>query len=192
MVANEHNIPVPALPAPPLPAVPPPPPQCHYFYNARCTKRHDNAFVQALYYQAMKGHRQLSRTPNMHSLNHARRVVNACFNFNFKYIVFKRRLERLRLRFTTFKSILEAPGVVWDRHQNVVLFEEDRWNELVEGNAFVNAYRFAEEPDWNELSAIFSTDEPKEGPNDPIDISSDEAESGGEIAEGTDESTISD
>ncbi|KAK4434521.1 hypothetical protein Salat_0614900 [Sesamum alatum] len=163
MAANEQNIPVPALPAlpaPPLPAVPPPLPQRHYFYNARWTKRHDNAFVQALYYQAMKGHCQL--------------------------------LERLRLRVTTFKSILEAPGVVWDRHRNIVLFEEDRWNELVEGNTFVNAYRFAGEPDWNELLAIFSTDEPEEGPNDPVDISSDEAESGEEIAEGTDESTISD
>ncbi|KAK4430885.1 hypothetical protein Salat_0850400 [Sesamum alatum] len=192
MAAPQQNHPVPALPAPPVPAVSAPPPQRHYFYNAKWTKRHDNAFVQALYYQALKGHRQLSHSPNMHSLNHARRLVNACFNFNFKYIVFKRRLERLRLRCTTFKSILESPGVVWDRQRNVVLFDEDRWNDLIMANEFVNAYRFTGEPNWKELSAIFSTGRPEQGPNDPVNISSDEAESGGENAEGTDESTISD
>ncbi|KAK4432986.1 hypothetical protein Salat_1060800 [Sesamum alatum] len=127
MAAPQQNPPVPATPAPPFA----PRPQRHYFYNTTWTKRHDNAFIQALYYQALKGHRQLSRTTNMHSLNHARRLVNACFNFNFKYIVFKRRLERLHLQYTTFKTILESPGVVWDRQRNVVLFDEDRWNDLV-------------------------------------------------------------
>ncbi|KAK4413749.1 hypothetical protein Salat_2787700 [Sesamum alatum] len=181
MAAPQQNHPVPALPAPPVPAVPAPPPQRHYFYNTKWTKRHDNAFVQALYYQALKGHRQLSRTPNMHSLNHARRLVNACFNFNFKYIVFKRRLERLCLRYTTFKSILQSRGVVWDRQRNVVLFDEDRWNDFLMASPIGRSFR-----------PYFSTGRPEQGPNDPVDISSDEAEWGGENAEGTDESTIFD
>ncbi|KAK4415905.1 hypothetical protein Salat_2697900 [Sesamum alatum] len=112
----------------------------------------------------------------MHSLNHARRLVNACFNFNFKYIVFKRRLERLRLRYTTFKTILQSPGVIWDHERNVILFNEERWNDLVMANEFVNAYRFAGEPDWKELSAIFSIGRSEQGPNDPVAISSNEAD----------------
>ncbi|KAK4434319.1 hypothetical protein Salat_0594700 [Sesamum alatum] len=127
----------------------------------------------------------------MHSLNHARRLVNACFNFNFKYIVFKRRLERLRLWYTTFKTILQSPGVVWDPQRNVVLFDEECWNDLVMANEFVNAYCFAGEPDWKELSAIFSAGRFEQGPNDPVAISSNNAESDGENAERSDESTIS-
>ncbi|KAK4435366.1 hypothetical protein Salat_0700000 [Sesamum alatum] len=97
---------------PMAPPPPPPPfdprPQSHYFYTARWSKRVDMAFIQALYYQALRGQKQLSRTPNMHSLNYERGIVNACFNWSFKCIVFKRRLERLMLQYTTFKSILDS------------------------------------------------------------------------------------
>ncbi|KAK4422008.1 hypothetical protein Salat_2151500, partial [Sesamum alatum] len=117
------------------PAAPPPPfvprPQRHYFYNVTWTRQHDHCFIQALYYEALKGQRQLSRPPNMHSLNYACRLVNVVFNFNFKYIVFKRRLERLRLRYNTFRTMLDTPGVVWDRQSNIILAEDNVWNNLV-------------------------------------------------------------
>ncbi|KAK4413729.1 hypothetical protein Salat_2785700 [Sesamum alatum] len=117
---------------PPLGLAAPPPPfklhsQRHYFYTNRWSRRHDNVFIRALYYQALCGQKQLSHTPNMHWLNYARGIVNACFNWSFKYIIFKRRLERLRLRYTT----LDSPGFEWDRSQNVVHASEDAWNELV-------------------------------------------------------------
>ncbi|KAK4439195.1 hypothetical protein Salat_0254400 [Sesamum alatum] len=52
--------------APPPPPPPPPPPfnprpQSHYFYTARWTKWVDMAFIQALYYKAIRGQKQLSR-----------------------------------------------------------------------------------------------------------------------------------
>ncbi|KAK4412496.1 hypothetical protein Salat_2896700 [Sesamum alatum] len=110
---------------PPLgPAAPPPlfepRPQRHYFYTNCWSRRHDNVFIRALYYQDLRGQKQLSRTPNMHSLNCARCIVNACFNWSLKYIIFKRRLERLRLCYTTFRTISDSPGFEWDRSQNVV------------------------------------------------------------------------
>ncbi|KAK4429766.1 hypothetical protein Salat_1277200 [Sesamum alatum] len=121
--------------APPPPSPPPPPPfnilpQSHYLYNTHWKKRVDMAFIQALYYKAMRGQKQISRTPNMHSLNYARGIVNGCFNWSSKYIVFKRRLERLRLRFTTFKSIIETPDVHWNRRTNVVTTTDEQWNAL--------------------------------------------------------------
>ncbi|KAK4413678.1 hypothetical protein Salat_2780600 [Sesamum alatum] len=66
-----------------------PVPQCHYFYTNRWSRRRDNIFFRALYYQALHGQKQLSPTPNMHSLNYAQGIVNACFNWSFKYIIFK-------------------------------------------------------------------------------------------------------
>ncbi|KAK4424894.1 hypothetical protein Salat_1683000 [Sesamum alatum] len=167
--------------APPPPPPPPPPPfnilpQSHYFYTTRWTKRVDMAFIQALYYKAMRGQKQLSRTPNMHSLNYARGIVNGCFNWSSKYIVFKRRLERLRLRFTTFKSIIETPGVQWDRRTNFVTATDEQWNDLALGNEFVNAYRQEGEPMWKELKAIFDCGRRDEGPHEHLAISSDEGE----------------
>ncbi|KAK4438931.1 hypothetical protein Salat_0227700 [Sesamum alatum] len=166
-------------------AAPPPPfvphPQSHYFYNATWTRQHDHCFIQALYYEALKGQRQLSRTPNMHSLNYACRLVNVVFNFNFKYIVFKRRLERLRLWYNTFLTMLDTPGVVWDRQSDIILVEVNVWNNLV-----------------MELSCIFSMERPEQGSHGYIAISSDEGGSDGKNAvevggdDGSDGSTISD
>ncbi|KAK4418986.1 hypothetical protein Salat_2311400 [Sesamum alatum] len=111
-------------PIAPPPPPPPPPfdprPQSHYFYTARWSKHADMAFIQALYNQALRGQKQLSRTLNMHSLNYARGIINACFNWSFKYIVLKRRLECLTLRYTTFKTILDSPAFEWDRETNFV------------------------------------------------------------------------
>ncbi|KAK4416658.1 hypothetical protein Salat_2491300 [Sesamum alatum] len=121
--------------APPPPPPPPPPPfnprpQSYYFYPTRWTKHVDMAFIQALYYKAVRGQKQLLRTPNMDSLNYARSIVNACFNWSSKYVIFKRRLERLRLRFSTFKSIIDSPGFQWDRRTNFVSAIDEQWNDL--------------------------------------------------------------
>ncbi|KAK4421577.1 hypothetical protein Salat_2108300 [Sesamum alatum] len=127
----------------------------------------------------------------MHSLNYGRRLVNAVFNFNFKYIVFKRWLDCLRLPYNTFRTMLDTPGVVWDRQSNIILAEDNN-------NEFVNTYRYAGEPIWKELSAIFSRGEEEEGPQGYVAISSDEGVSDGENVvevggdEGSDRSIISD
>ncbi|KAK4421596.1 hypothetical protein Salat_2110200 [Sesamum alatum] len=168
------------LAAPQAPFVPLPS-QSHYLYNRRWTRQHDYCFIQALYYEALKGQRQLSRTPNMHSLNYGRRLVNAVFNFNFKYIVFKRRLDCLRLRYSTFRIMLDTPGVVWNRQTNNIIVEDNVWNNLV-----------------MELRAIFSRGDEDEGPDGYIAISSDEGGSDAENVidvegdEGSDRSNVSD
>ncbi|KAK4434861.1 hypothetical protein Salat_0649000 [Sesamum alatum] len=105
------------------------------------------------------------------------RIVNACFNWSYKYIVFKRRLERLRLRYTTFKTILDSPAFQWDRDTNFVSATNDHWNDLAIGNEFVNAYRLQGEPIWKELTAIFARGRPDEGPHSYLAFSSDEGES---------------
>ncbi|KAL0402652.1 UNVERIFIED_CONTAM: hypothetical protein Slati_4295100 [Sesamum latifolium] len=65
-------------------------PQSRYFYTYRWTKKYDKAFVRAIYFQARCGHKQLNRTPNMHSLMYARDVVNNGFGWPFKYHVIKK------------------------------------------------------------------------------------------------------
>ncbi|KAK4435696.1 hypothetical protein Salat_0733100 [Sesamum alatum] len=196
MENQNPNAAPPAAPQPPF--LSPPPPQSYYFYNRRWTKQHDHFFIQELYYEALKGQRQFSRTPNMHSLNYGRRLVNAVFNFNFKYIVFKCRLDRLRLGYMTFRTMLDTPGVVWNRQANIVVVEDNLWNNLVMNNEFVNAYRYRGKSMWKELRAIFSAGDEDEGPQGVVDISSDdggsEAENVIEIEgdEGSDRSNVSD
>ncbi|KAK4429049.1 hypothetical protein Salat_1204900 [Sesamum alatum] len=103
------------------------------------------------------------------------------FNFNFKYIVFKRRLDCLRLQYTTFRTMLDTPGVVWNRQTNIVVVEDNLWNNLV-----------------MELRAIFSAGDEGEGPQGVVDISSDDGGSDAENVieiegdEGSDRSNVSD
>ncbi|KAK4415628.1 hypothetical protein Salat_2670200 [Sesamum alatum] len=129
--------------APPFePPTSPPPfeprPQRRYFYTHCWSRKHDNAFIRALNFQPLCGKKQLSRTPNIHSLMYGRGIVNSAFGWSFKYNVIKRRLECLRLRYTTLRTILETPGFAWDRDENVVHAYEEAWNRLE--NEFANAY----------------------------------------------------
>ncbi|KAK4421864.1 hypothetical protein Salat_2137000 [Sesamum alatum] len=112
----------------------------------------------------------------MHSPYYARDIVNACFNWSFKYIVFKRRLERLRLRHTGFRTILDSAAFAWDREINIVHASDDAWNELAMVNEFANAYRLQGEPNWKELTAIFARGRPDEGPHSYLALSSHEGE----------------
>ncbi|KAK4426560.1 hypothetical protein Salat_1424600 [Sesamum alatum] len=97
-------------------------------------------------------------------------------NWSFKYIVFKRRLERLRLQYTTFKTILDSAAFAWDCETNFVHATEENGNDLAMGIEFVNAYRFQGEPMWKELMAIFAQGRPEEGPHSYLAILSDEGE----------------
>ncbi|KAL0435076.1 UNVERIFIED_CONTAM: hypothetical protein Sradi_0215500 [Sesamum radiatum] len=110
--------------------------QSRWFYSPSWTKNHDRVFITAMYSQARRGHKQVTRTPNMHSLTYAVDAVNNHFGLTLNYKVAKKRLERLRLRYNTFRRLITDPGFSWLPEDNYILAAEPHWTRIVAVSAF--------------------------------------------------------
>ncbi|KAK4425237.1 hypothetical protein Salat_1717600 [Sesamum alatum] len=71
-----------------------------------------------LYQQALHGHKQVSRTLNIHSLSYAHATINNGFGWHFLYNVIKDQLEQLRKRYNIFHRVMHTPGFMWNRIHN--------------------------------------------------------------------------
>ncbi|KAL2235562.1 UNVERIFIED_CONTAM: hypothetical protein Sindi_1288400 [Sesamum indicum] len=82
-----------------------------------------------------------------------RLIVHRCPGdpvLNWSLDFFRDRLNILRLRYDTFRHVLEEPSITWNRQSNRMTGGIAGWRSLI------RAYFYFGEPKWEQLEKIFN------------------------------------
>ncbi|KAL0308784.1 UNVERIFIED_CONTAM: hypothetical protein Sradi_5820700 [Sesamum radiatum] len=102
--------------------------QSYYFCSTGCMKDQDTTFINMLAWQGDKGQKQANpNQPNKYSLVFASKVVDTWSAKVIPMETYTAKLHNLRMRFDTFKRILDNLAFEWNPCTNRVIASNEDW-----------------------------------------------------------------
>ncbi|KAL2235554.1 UNVERIFIED_CONTAM: hypothetical protein Sindi_1287600 [Sesamum indicum] len=106
--------------------------QYRYLYTQTWTKEVDEIFCNYLYYHALCGRDHTDPwNPDYGSLCTAAQGIRYLTGRSWKLDFFRDRLNILRLRYDSFRHVLEEPSITWNRQSNRMTGGIAGWRSLI-------------------------------------------------------------